>query len=66
VVVGKDTVLTKTDPVAIKVMNRTTGEETDILEAEGPIADTRLPNWGVDSFGRCRRFTARGFRLVYT
>lgn len=45
VVVGKDTVLTKTDPVAIKVMNRTTGEETDILEAEGPIADTRLPNW---------------------
>ncbi|HOG68611.1 MAG TPA: hypothetical protein PK366_04475 [Fibrobacteraceae bacterium] len=45
VIVGKDTVLTKTDPVAIKVMNRTTGEETDILEAEGPIADTRLPNW---------------------
>ena len=45
VVLGKDTVRTKTDPVAIKVMNRTTGEETDILEAEGPIADTRLPNW---------------------
>jgi len=45
VIVGKDTVLTKTDPVAIKVMNRTTGEETDILEAEGPITDPRMPTW---------------------
>lgn len=45
VVLGSDTVRTQTDPVAIKVLNRTTGDETDILEAEGPVADPRLPNW---------------------
>lgn len=45
VVLGSDTARTKTDPVAIKVLNRTTGEEIDILEAEGPLNDPRLPTW---------------------
>lgn len=44
-VVGKDTVRTNTDPVALKVANRTTGEETDILEVEEPMADPRMPQW---------------------
>ena len=37
-VVGSDTVKVNTDPVAVKVSMRTTGEETDILEAEDPLA----------------------------
>jgi hypothetical protein len=44
-VVGKDTVKTNTDPVAVKVSMRTTGEETDILEVEDPLDDPRLPQW---------------------
>lgn len=44
-VVGTDTVKTRTDPVAVKVAARTTGEETDILEVEDPMADPRLPQW---------------------
>lgn len=44
-VVAGDTVKTKTDPVAVKVSMRTTGEETDILEAEEPMDDPRLPQW---------------------
>ncbi len=44
-VVGSDTVKTSTDPVAVKVSTRTTGEETDILEAEDPLDDPRLPQW---------------------
>ena len=44
-VVGSDTVKTNTDPVAVKVSMRTTGEETDILEAEDPLDDPRLPQW---------------------
>ena len=44
-VVGKDTVKTRTDPVAVKVATRTTGEETDILEVEDPMSDPRLPQW---------------------
>ncbi len=44
-VVGSDTVKTGTDPVAVKVSMRTTGEETDILEAEDPLDDPRLPQW---------------------
>ena len=44
-VIGKDTVKTRTDPVAVKVSPRTTGEETDILEAEDPMDDPRLPQW---------------------
>ena len=44
-VIGKDTVKTRTDPVAVKVATRTTGEETDILEAEDPLDDPRLPQW---------------------
>ncbi|MCF0224791.1 MAG: hypothetical protein HUK20_11030 [Fibrobacter sp.] len=45
VVVGKDTVKTHTDPVAIKVSARTTGEEDDILDVEAPLDDPRLPQW---------------------
>ena len=45
VVVGKDTVKTRTDPVAVKVASRTTGEETDILDVEAPLKDPRLPVW---------------------
>jgi hypothetical protein len=45
VVVGKDTVKTHTDPVAVKVASRTTGEETDILDVEAPLKDPRLPVW---------------------
>lgn len=44
-VVGSDTVKTSTDPVAVKVSTRTTGEETDILEVEDPLDDPRLPQW---------------------
>ncbi|MCF0215751.1 MAG: hypothetical protein HUK21_04700 [Fibrobacteraceae bacterium] len=44
-VMGKDSVKTNTDPVAVKVANRTTGEETDILEVEDPLSDGRLPEW---------------------
>ncbi|MCQ2100672.1 MAG: hypothetical protein MJZ10_10250 [Fibrobacter sp.] len=44
-VVGSDTVRTNTDPVAVKVAPRTTGEEEDILEVEDPMADPRLPQW---------------------
>jgi len=44
-VIGKDTVKTRTDPVAVKVATRTTGEETDILEVEDPMSDPRLPQW---------------------
>jgi len=44
-VVGSDTVRTNTDPVAVKVSPRTTGEEEDILEVEDPMADPRLPQW---------------------
>ena len=44
-VVGSDTVKVNTDPVAVKVSMRTTGEETDILEAEDPLDDPRLPQW---------------------
>lgn len=44
-VVGSDTVRTNTDPVAVKVSPRTTGEEDDILEAEAPLDDPRLPQW---------------------
>lgn len=44
-VVGTDTVKTVTDPVAVKVSPRTTGEETDIIEVEDPLPDPRLPTW---------------------
>ncbi len=44
-IVDKDTVKTNTDPVAVKVSPRTTGEETDILDVEDPVADPRLPQW---------------------
>lgn len=51
VVLGTDTARTNTDPVAIKVLNRTTGEEVDILDAEGPLKDPRLPTWALVLFG---------------
>ena len=44
-VVGSDTVKVSTDPVAVKVSTRTTGEEEDILEVEDPLDDPRLPQW---------------------
>lgn len=44
-IVGTDTVKTHTDPVAVKVSTRTTGEETDILDVEEPLSDPRLPTW---------------------
>lgn len=44
-VVGADTVRTMTDPVAVKVSPRTTGEETDIIEVEDPLTDPRMPTW---------------------
>lgn len=44
-VVGADTARIRTDPVAVKVLPRTSGDETDILEAEDPMADPRLPQW---------------------
>ncbi|MCQ2106693.1 MAG: hypothetical protein MJZ26_12980 [Fibrobacter sp.] len=50
-VVGADTVKTNTDPVAVKVANRTTGEEDDILDVEEPMADPRLPQWLYVVFG---------------
>lgn len=50
-IVGTDTVKTHTDPVAVKVATRTTGEETDILDVEAPLADPRLPQWLYVVFG---------------
>ena len=44
-VLGKDTVVTKTDPVAVKVVTRTDGSEEDILDVEDPLNDPRLPSW---------------------
>ena len=44
-VVGNDTVKVSTDPVAVKVSTRTTGEEEDIIEVEDPLDDPRLPQW---------------------
>lgn len=44
-VLGTDSVLTRTDPVAVKVVTRTNGSEEDILEAEEPLNDPRLPGW---------------------
>lgn len=44
-IVGSDTIKTRTDPVAVKVAMRTTGDETDILEVEDPMSDPRLPQW---------------------
>jgi len=44
-VVGSDTVRTNTDPVAVKVATRTTGEEEDIIEVEEPLDDPRMPQW---------------------
>lgn len=44
-IVGSDTVRVNTDPVAVKVSNRTTGEETDIMDEEAPLDDPRLPLW---------------------
>ncbi len=44
-VLGKDTVVTTTDPVAVKVVTRTDGSEEDILDAEDPLDDPRLPAW---------------------
>lgn len=45
VVLGSDTVKTNTDPVAVKVSARTTGEESDIMEVEDPLDDPRMPQW---------------------
>lgn len=44
-VLGKDTVEVRTDPVAVKIVPRTDGTEEDILEAEDPLNDPRLPTW---------------------
>ena len=44
-VVGADTLKVHTDAVAVKVSTRTTEEETDILDAEAPFDDPRLPQW---------------------
>lgn len=44
-VLGADSVETRTDPVAVKVVSRTDGSEEDILDVEEPLADTRLPGW---------------------
>lgn len=44
-VLGADSVVTRTDPVAVKVVSRTDGSEEDILDVEEPLADTRLPGW---------------------
>jgi len=44
-ILGKDTVVTKTDPVAVKVVTRTDGSEEDILDVEDPLDDPRLPAW---------------------
>ena len=44
-IVGTDTVKTHTDPVAVKVSSRTTGEETDIIDVEDPMKDPRRPQW---------------------
>lgn len=46
-VVGGDTVKVMTDPVAVKVSPRTTGEETDIEEVEDPMPDPNLPIWAI-------------------
>lgn len=37
--------MTRTDPVAVKVVTRTDGSEEDILDVEEPLADSRLPGW---------------------
>lgn len=42
---GNDSLQIQTDPAAIRVMNRTTGEETDILDIESPVKDPRMPKW---------------------
>ncbi len=44
-VLKADTAETKTDPVAVKVVTRTDGSEEDILDAEEPLNDPRLPKW---------------------
>lgn len=44
-IVGADTVIVRTDPVAVKVVTRTNGSEEDILDVEGPLKDSRLPTW---------------------
>lgn len=44
-ILGTDTVVTKTDPVAVKVVTRTDGSEEDILDVEEPLDDPRLPTW---------------------
>lgn len=44
-VLGTDSVMTRTDPVAVKVVSRTDGSEEDILDVEGPLDDSRLPQW---------------------
>lgn len=44
-VLGADSVVTRTDPVAVKVVTRTDGSEEDILDVEEPLADSRLPGW---------------------
>lgn len=44
-VLGADSVVTRTDPVAVKVVPRTDGSEEDILDVEAPIDDSRLPQW---------------------
>lgn len=45
VVAGKDSVVTHTDPVAVKVASRTNGQETDIMDVEPPMKDPRMPVW---------------------
>jgi hypothetical protein len=42
-VVGKDSVVTHTDPVAVKVASRTNGQESDIMDVEPPMKDPRMP-----------------------
>lgn len=44
-VLGADSVVTRTDPVAVKVVTRTDGSEEDILDVEEPLADSHLPGW---------------------
>jgi hypothetical protein len=44
-VVGKDSVVTHTDPVAVKVASRTNGQESDIMDVEPPMKDPRMPVW---------------------
>lgn len=44
-ILGPDSIQSETDPVAIQVLSRSSGEELDILEAEGTIDDPRMPLW---------------------